>query len=263
MSRHNLDRDRITDPNPQADFLERLNKEQYIKELEVLAKTRRELANTPIDPKNPPKKIPYPIGVGLTHPITDKNKLYEERQKRLKERTCSRCGYYFKYDVKKSVTEFKPHDIYHKPEDRFWSENFEIFAEKIPNPGTLDDDFYDVCKNCQSDILHGSNNFIKHVDLDKAKQKLISLREDEEIRYKNQSKHIEKLQAVYRRDMKEKQQDKLEAAIVRAEQRKQQQHEEKEKKQTGSYTPRPRQNMFSSPIRSNLVSPKLDREAKE
>jgi hypothetical protein len=257
LSSHNGDR--ITSPNPQEEFLEKLNQEQYLKELELLMKTRRELANTPIDPKNPPKEIPYPIGVGLTHPITDKNKLYEDRQKRLKEKTCSRCGYYFKYDVRKSITEFKPHDIYHKPEEKFWSENFEIVRETIPHPGTLDDDFYDVCKSCQSDILHNTNNFTKHVGIDEAKQKLISLEEDEEIRYKNQLRKIEKLQEVYRKDMKEKQQDKKEAAIVREEQRKEQEREER--KQSRGYTPRPRQNMFSSPLKT--VSPTLNREAKE
>lgn len=239
-----------------------LNQDKYCKELESLMRERRKVANTPIDPEKPPKEIPWPVGVGLTHPITDKNKIYEDRQKRLKEKTCSRCGYYFKYDVKKNVTEFKPHDIYHKPEEKFYTENFEITRETIPNPGTLDDDFYDMCKSCQSDILHNTNNFTKHVGIDEARQKLIALQEDEEIRYRNQLRRIEKMQEVYRKDMKVKQQDRLEAAIVREEERKQKEHEERNKSKPGpkSYTPRPRQNMFSSQLKT--ISPTLEREAK-
>lgn len=236
-----------------------LDQEKYCKELEALMRERRKVANTPIDPAKPPKKIPWPVGVGLTHPITDKTKLYEDRQKRLKERTCSRCGVYFKYHVEKKVTPIKPHEIDPKSEEVFWAETFEIVKETIPNPGTLDDDFYDVCKSCQSDILHNTKNYVKHINLHETRQELIGLEEDEQIRYQNQLKRILKLQEKYKEHKKQDQQDRLEAAIVRDEQRKEREQEERNKSK--SYTPRPRQNLFSSQFKS--ISPTLGREAKD
>ena len=175
--------------DPQDVFLSKLNQEQYLKELESLMEKRREIAN---DPTAKMSAIPYPYG---HHPLTDRIKLYQDRAKRLKEKTCSRCGYQYEYHIEHKQVTMKLHDI-GETDTKFYQMVYEIARKTVPNPGKLDNSS-DVCISCQNDILGKTNAFQRDINLKQTKMMIEDLRDEEQIRYNNQQKLISKLQKKY------------------------------------------------------------------
>lgn len=184
-----------------------LEKEQYLKELELIAKTRRDKANLPTHSMTiMPNLNPYPFE---NTAIIDGNELYKDLQKRRRERTCSRCGFYYEYHIDSSQQTFKVAG-YNGPEI-FFREFFTLRTETVKNPGTLDDDFYDVCKKCQKEMLEGFTN--EFTDLREIRKKLKHYREQEDRRLERQNKLVDQIT----KDLAKKKRDKYDERLEKAE----------------------------------------------
>ena len=197
--------------NPQDDFMVKLNHEQYVRELELLMERRREVAN---DTTTKMSIIPYPM---IDYPVTDRIKLFEERAKRIKERTCSRCGYQYEYHIEQREITMKLHDV-GETEEKFFQRVYEIARKTVPNPGKLDNET-DVCNSCRTDILGKTKNFQRDINLKEAQMKLEDLQDEERIRSNNQQKVIVKLQKKYYAEQAIKDKQRRDDAEARAIQR--------------------------------------------
>lgn len=200
-----------------------IDQEAYCRQLELLMLKRREIANTlrntsQIGPNIMTSPMIYEYDHNQSEAMEMVRKLYAELQERRKNKTCSRCGYYHKYHIDSQTTLLTPNDIGAEAQrtNTFFIVNYKIIKETVENPGTLDDDFYDVCKKCQKDMFEAvESEFKRDRNLYEIKRQFKILEQKESERQFEQNRLIDRLQKEFRDKRKEANKSKLEEAEKR------------------------------------------------
>lgn len=214
------------DKDADYQYNEKIDHSEYVRQLEVLMANRREAANTnhkdltinntlATGSKDQTSQTISQHEFSQSETMEMSRQLYKELHERRAKKTCSRCGYYYKYSIETLSRSFIPNDISAEAShtNYFFVTEYKINREVVENPGTLDDDFYDVCSKCRKDMFSGQDSDIKRDrDLWHINREFKRLSELESARQLNQNRLIDQLQKEFRAKRKKANDEKREAA---------------------------------------------------
>lgn len=109
-------------------------------ELEGTMKKRRDKANEPVT-------LDIPI-LELTNAEIAKNTVWEDYRYRQKNKICSRCGQYNKYEITEKIL-YVQKDLNDRYGYNFHEKEYDIKSTTVLNKNSLDSDWGGLCKRCQ------------------------------------------------------------------------------------------------------------------
>lgn len=167
--------------------------EKICVDLERTLRERRKKANEQIEISS----------VILEQPTADmiRDYVWEDYRHRQKEKSCSRCGQYNKYEITETINrqgykEFEKHGY------DFYDKEYEIKTTPIINKNSIDSDWGNLCQRCQLHI-RGIEEYVLSPSITETEHALARLRASERTRYMYQSDDVKKAKAEINKEHRE------------------------------------------------------------
>lgn len=167
--------------------------EKMCVDLERTMRERRKKANEPIEMSS----------VLVEQQTADmiRDYVWEDYRHRQKEKSCSRCGQYNKYEITEEVIRNKYKDL-EKQGYNFYDKEYEIKTTPIINKNSIDSDWGNLCKRCQLHI-RGIEEYLLSPSITAAEHELARLRSAERMRQIYQDDDVKKAKAEINKEHRE------------------------------------------------------------